>query len=155
MHVLAVRQPWASWIISGEKSIEVRTMPTNIRDYIAIYATRTKIRKEDTQWLETLEDRGVLDMDHISPEHLKEYPQGKIIGTVHLHACKKYQCSPEFTEDAPLHLNKPEWYNSKMWGWELASPRAINPIDFKFNGSMVWSKIDDKLIEDWSNGNIR
>lgn len=52
MRVLAVKQPWADLIISGKKIIEIRTRKTNIREQIAIYASRTKPSKEDVKWLE-------------------------------------------------------------------------------------------------------
>ena len=34
-----------------------------------------------------------------------------------------------------------------MYGWEFANAEEIKPIDFKFKGSIVWSSIDDKIVD--------
>ncbi len=143
MRVLGVRQPWASLIISGTKDIEIRTMPTKITEYVAIYATRTKPKKEDVDWLE---ECGIIDSSYY-PEHLKCLPRGQIIGTAYLFGCKKYNGYDDFHQDDVFHLNNPDWFNGKMYGWEFANPRAINMIKHKFKGSIVWGSIDDKIIE--------
>lgn len=141
MKVLAVRQPWASLIISGIKDVEVRTFPTNIREYIAIYASRTKAKQSDMDWLHQY-------MDYEDYQRLcNEIPNGKILGTVLLLDCKKYEGRTDFSKYINFHWNNPEWYNSKMYGWELANAKEIKPIDFKFKGSIVWSSIDDKIID--------
>ena len=149
MRVLGIRQPWASLIISGMKDIEVRTMPTKINEYVAIYATRTKPKKDDIAWLK---EYGISD-SYYYPEHLKELPLGKIIGTAYLFDCKKYEGQYGFTEDKDFHLNNPDWFNGKMYGWEIANPRAINPIEHKFKGSIVWGSIDRCIVESHINEN--
>ena len=141
MKVLAIRQPWASLIIGGIKEVEVRTFPTNIREYIAIYASRTKVKQSDMDWLSQY-------MDHIDyKKFCIEIPKGKILGTVLLFDCKKYDGRIDFSKEINYHWNNPEWYNSKMYGWELANAEEIKPIDFKFNGSIVWSTIDNEIID--------
>jgi hypothetical protein len=144
MKVLAVRQPWASLIIGGIKDIEVRTFPTNIREYIAIYATRTKVKQCDMDWLRQYMDYG--DYQKFNTEIIK----GKILGTALLVDCKKYGGRIDFSKDMIFHWNNPEWYNSKMYGWDLANAEEIKTIDFKFKGSIVWSSIDDTIVNEAS-----
>ncbi|MEN6293137.1 MAG: ASCH domain-containing protein [Methanobacterium sp.] len=47
IRVLAVRQPWASLIVEGLKTIEVRSKPTNIRGRVAIYTSAKKPTHEE------------------------------------------------------------------------------------------------------------
>ena len=141
MKVLAVRQPWASLIVSGIKDVEVRTFPTNIREYIAIYASRTKVKQSDMDWLQKY-----MDCEDYKTLY-NEIPKGKILGTVLLFECKKYSGRFDFSNEICFHWNNPEWYNSKMHGWEFTNAEEIKPINFKFKGSIVWSSIDDEIID--------
>jgi len=44
---LSIRQPFAELIIRGEKTIEYRRSPTNIRERVYIYASKTPADLED------------------------------------------------------------------------------------------------------------
>lgn len=143
MRVLAIRQPWASLIIEGLKDVEIRTMPTKINEYIAIYASRTKPKQSDLEWLASY-----LELDDYM-DYCANPPTGKIIGTALLFRCEHYEGIIDFSKEINFHLCNPEWYNSKMYGWELANPEPLDKmIDFKFNGSIVWSNIPDDVFED-------
>ena len=147
IRVLAVRQPWASLIMWGGKTLEIRTMNTNIREPIAIYASRSPPKICDLNWLEEyyqiglddifFEDLGV-DMD--------PFIKGAILGTVSLVGCRetsKYW----FDNHAESHMNNSNWYIPGLFAWKLKDPRPITPIDFKFvQGQVVWSSIDKGLI---------
>lgn len=142
MRVLAVRQPWAAMIMSGEKIDEIRTQKTNIKERIAIYASRTKPKPEDWDWLE---EYGISDC-HFENENVDPFPPGMILGTVLLHDCKKIT-KQEFEQTVHQHCNNPITYNKRMYAWKLDDPWPMKPIPFKFQkGQVVWSTIADKLI---------
>lgn len=143
MKVLGIRQPWASLIISGIKDVEIRTRRTLIDEYVAIYATRTKPKKEDMEWLREMK---ISDSEYY-PKHLMQFPMGQIIGTAYLFDCEKYHSCEKFKSDVPFHRNNPKRYREGLYGWQIANPRAIHPIDFKFKGSIVWGSIADDVIE--------
>lgn len=144
IRVLAVRQPWASLIMWGGKSFEIRTRFTHIRELIAIYASRSPPAKCDLDWLKEYglndifcEDLGG-DMD--------PFIKGAILGTVSIIGCRKTSKN-WFDDNIESHMNNPDWYRSGLFTWVLVGPRPITPIDFKFvPGQVVWSSIDKGLI---------
>ena len=144
IRVLAVRQPWASLIMWGGKTFEIRTMNTNIREPIAIYASRSPPARRDLDWLEEyglddifFEDLGG-DMD--------PFIKGAILGTVSLVGCR--ETSKNWFDDyVESHMNNPDWYRPGLFTWVLKDPCPITPIDFKFvPGQVVWSSIDKGVI---------
>ena len=144
IRVLAVRQPWASLIMRGGKSYEIRTMNTNIRGPIAIYASRSPPARCDLDWLEEygLDDVFFEDLGcDIDP-----FIKGAILGTVSLVGCRKTSKN-WFDDNIESHMNNPDWYQKGMHSWSLADPYPITPVDFKFLlGQVVWSSIDKGLI---------
>ncbi|MEL4304644.1 ASCH domain-containing protein [Methanococcoides sp. LMO-2] len=138
IHVLAIKQPWASLVIRGLKDVELRSKNTFIRGTIAIYASRAPIRKKDLKW--------VSENYEIPPEHLHDLPTGKIIGTVNLVECKEYESDYHFKLDQSRHLIPEEGYSSNIKGWLFKSPRKIEPVDYRFNGEVVWSLADTEII---------
>lgn len=141
MKVLAVRQPWASLIIHGGKTSEIRTMRTNIEERIAIYASRTPPARCDLDWLEEygLDDMFFEDV----PDNMDPFLKGAIIGTVSLFECNKIESKDWFDANVESHMNNPAWWQPRMYSWELADPCAITPISFKFKpGQVVWSSIE-------------
>lgn len=141
MKVLAVRQPWASLIIHGGKTSEIRTMRTNIEERIAIYASRTPELKLDNQWLE---EYGIDDtfFDGVD-EDVDPFPKGVILGTVSLFECNKIESKDWFDANVESHMNNPAWWQPGMYSWELADPCAITLIPFKFIlGQQVWGSIE-------------
>ena len=144
IRVLAVRQPWASLSMWGGKTFEIRTMNTNIRETIAIYASRSPPAKCDLDWLEEyglddifFEDLGG-DMD--------PFIKGAILGTVELVGCREVS-KHWFDNNIESHMNNPAWYQIGLRAWELKDPSPITPIDFKFKrGQVVWSSIEKGLI---------
>ena len=136
IRVLAVRQPWASLIMWGGKSFEVRTMNTNIRETIAIYASRSSPSRCDLDWLEGY------GLDGILFEDLK----GAILGTVELVGCREVS-KHWFDSNIESHMNNPAHYQIGLRAWELKDPSPITPIYFKFErGQVVWSSIEKGLI---------
>jgi len=133
IRVLAVRQPWASLIVDGLKTIEIRSRPTNIRERVAIYASTAK--------QETLE--GVYGPDY----NYRILPTGKIIGTVELYSSTTHPLgsSQVFERWHGEHHAPINYYiEGKTHFWYFKKPiKFSQPIPYKPpKGAVVWSKTD-------------
>ena len=71
---ISIKQPFVELILSGIKTKEFRTVPTNIRERVYIYASLKSRPKGDPSWRK-LEN----------PE--RALPCGKIVGTVEIVGC--------------------------------------------------------------------
>lgn len=143
MKVLAIRQPWIDEIISGRKTIEVRTRNTNFRGRVALYSTRTKINVNDIDWVVKINND-----DYIERSCPSEFEQGCIIGTVEIVGCTMPNSINQFASDGSKHRIPPTRYNYNMRYWHLSNPIRIDPIPFKMpKGAIIWSSIDDEMIE--------
>ncbi|NOQ47564.1 MAG: ASCH domain-containing protein, partial [Methanococcoides sp.] len=78
MRLLKVKQPWASMIAHGDKEIEVRSRNTNIREKIAIYATKTPPSLKDIEYVRNFFER---DLQKKVPDYLMNLPIGRILAT--------------------------------------------------------------------------
>lgn len=143
MRVLAIREPWASLIISGQKTIELRTRRTYIRERIAIYASRTQTRKRDLKYLR--------EEGNDTPDKMQK---GHIIGTVELADCVKLT-ENKLVTTKEHHMTNPVWYGGAgginehapvcVFGWKLKDPIQITPFEWKMKrGAVVWGSIDEK-----------
>lgn len=88
---LSVRQPFASMIVCGIKSIEFRSKPTTKRERVYIYASKTP-------------DLGKYDDLGISPDSL---PLGMLIGTVEIIDCTGETGQYEWHLANPKLLKRP------------------------------------------------
>lgn len=145
IRVLAVRQPWASLIVEGLKTIEVRSKPTNIRGKVAIYASSKLASNDNIGWvflsmgaLQTYEQMSLDDRNKFNSVY-ETFAEnvGKIIGTVEITGVE------EAKEDS--WSNRREHFAPKNKGkyyWNLANPQKFEtPIPYKPpKGSIVWSK---------------
>jgi hypothetical protein len=84
MRALSVRQPFAEQIMAGRKRVEYRSLPTNVRGRIYVYASLRPASPEG--------------------EHL---PQGLIVGSVELFDCKGGSGWYRWLLRAPKRLAKP------------------------------------------------
>lgn len=134
MKVLAVKQPWASLIAEGKKTIEVRSRNTNIRGEIAIYASRSKF-----------DARGMLAPGYTPGS----YEGGQIIATAEIVDCKQYIRTHEAAEDMNKHQIRIKDGDElqHMYGWELANIKKLEtPIPFKMpRGCVVWANYDGEI----------
>jgi hypothetical protein len=95
---ITIRQPWASLITAGIKTIENRSWPTTYRGPLLIHAG-----------LSTDID-GIATHGHLLKDDL---PAGAIIGTVQLVTCIRDSCSP--------------WAEPGQWHWILKDPQPCDP----------------------------
>jgi len=78
LRALSVRQPWAELIMLGDKEIEYRNYPTDVRGVVYIYASATRYPVEDEQQMQS---ESGLDLDSL--------PRGVIAGTVEVYDCQQ------------------------------------------------------------------
>ena len=74
---LSIRQPWAELIMLGQKTIEARSLRTNIRGRVHVYASLGDVHSEDRA--RVVREYG-LDIDAL--------PRGVLVGTVEIVACR-------------------------------------------------------------------
>ena len=115
MKCLSVSQPFASLIVQGKKTIELRRWNTKFRGEFLIHAPQ-KIRIDDCTRLK------------INPKTLA---RGAIIGKVEIYAVKKYSSKAEVNSDAKKHLASKKFQNSRF-GFCLKNAKAFRiPIPTK------------------------
>jgi hypothetical protein len=141
MRVLAVRQPWASLIVEGLKTIEVRSKPTNIKERVAIYSSTSKI----TNFYFNKELK-------IQKARDGEYPKGAILGTVEIVASSCCNDGIEYDLYTNEHLapvsnvlkNKLYVEYGDIYFWHLRRPvKFSQPIPYKPpKGAVVWSNFE-------------
>jgi hypothetical protein len=78
LRALSVRQPWAELIMLGDKTIEYRNYPTDVRGVVYIYASATRYGEEEEQ---EMQSEFSLDLDSL--------PRGVIVGTVEVYDCQQ------------------------------------------------------------------
>ncbi len=134
MKCLSVSQPFADLIISGEKSIELRSWNTNFRGELLIHAP-LKIKFEDSKRLKIK----------------KKFVTGAIIGKVQLYDVKKYDSIKQVRLEQKFHLASKK-YQKKTYGFILKNARPLRiPIPWKgqlglFDVNIPNTKIKDKEI---------
>jgi len=86
MKVLSIKQPYAELIVSGKKSIEIRSWNTKFRGEFLIHASL------------------VPDKTAMIKYNFTDLPTGVIIGKSTLLDVKEYSTSQEFKKDQNKHL---------------------------------------------------
>jgi hypothetical protein len=94
MRALSIRQPHAEAIMRGVKPIEHRFRPTDVRERIFIYASRTRYTPE--------QEAKMMAMYGMSDVACDDLPRGVLVGTVELWDCT---CSEG---DYHWHFRNPE-----------------------------------------------
>lgn len=119
---LGIRQPWAELILRGIKSIEIRSLPTNVRGTIYLY-TGTKFA--DTSDVDVLIEQHRLNVNDLI--------QGRLVGTVDI--VDSRSCT---TRDAGAACVSPSLLRGKH-AWCLANPvRLDEPLKARFRPYGVW-----------------
>lgn len=134
MKCLSISQPFADLIISGKKSIELRSWNTSFRGDFLVHAP-LKIRFEDSKRL-------MIN---------KKFVTGAIIGKVQLHNVKKYGSIKEIEMDQKCHMASKK-SQKKTYGFILKNAKPLRiPIPWKgqlglFDVDIPKIKIKDKEI---------
>lgn len=120
MKALPVSQPWAELIVSGKKTIEIRTKNTNYRGWFYVYACR----KDTKEWV--VKELGFGDL-----------PTGVIIGKAFLSKVKKYKSDKEYDKDLKFHLASSRiieaegWTDKPKYGYIVSKAERMTPVPFR------------------------
>jgi len=106
---LSIRQPYAEMILRGIKKIEYRSMPTNIRGRVYIYASLTPGEEEDFESLKA---------------KAGDFPTGVLVGTVEIVGCEK----PLFADNYHWQLANPKRLETPITADNRAQPSWFIPF---------------------------
>jgi hypothetical protein len=117
MFAISIKQPWATLLAYGVKSVEVRTWPSSRRGPVLIHASKTPDeRPEAWKWITTPELRAATEL------------RGGVVGWGEMIGCVHYTTADEFLADSGRHLNAPDWYvDSGLFGLTF---RNLRPVPF-------------------------
>jgi hypothetical protein len=133
-YALSLKQPWATLLVHGRKTIEVRKWPTTRRGRILIHAARVSDLRPEA-WI------------HVPPE-LQEMSRltGGILGAAQLTGCVGYRTLAGFLADRAKHLNEAEWFQPPiLYGFTFANP-VVLPFR-AFSGWMRFFPVDERALE--------
>jgi hypothetical protein len=113
-YALSLKQPWATLLVHGLKTIEVRRWPTARRGPILIHAARVPDHRPEA-WAK-------LPLALHQAAHLL----GGIVGEGDLTGCVTYATREAFAADEERHLNDPAWFDGpKLYGFTFARIKAV------------------------------
>ncbi|HWL10896.1 MAG TPA: ASCH domain-containing protein [Planctomicrobium sp.] len=101
---LSIQQPWAELIMQGIKTVEIRTIPTQIRGTVYLYAGK--------QFSVLPSAREAVSLYNLTKETL---PRGCLVGTIDI-----LDCRPSCVEDAPSACVPEELLNG-TFSWILGN----------------------------------
>lgn len=116
MFALSLKQPWATLLAHGLKSIEVRRWPTSRRGQVLIHAAKVSDERPEA-WARV-------------PEELLQAARvvGGIIGAGDLTQCLGYRTLDAFDRDQSRHLNELAWFEPPiLYGFVFTN---LKPIPF-------------------------
>lgn len=119
---LGVQQPWAELILRGVKTIEVRSLPTQVRGTIYLYASRKVSALDAALTTATAQN---IDVDAL--------PKGLLVGTVEIIGSRP--CTPADAAAACVPAN----VLAGRQAWVLANPQRLpKPLPVRFLPFGVW-----------------
>lgn len=114
MKCLSVSQPFADLIISGKKTIELRSWNTNFRGEFLVHAP-LKIRFEDAKRLKIN----------------RKFVTGAIIGKAQIYNVKKYDSNEGMVTDQKFHMASKK-FQKNTYGFILKNAKPLRiPIPWK------------------------
>lgn len=108
---LSIRQPWAELIMSGIKTIEVRSTATHKRERVHVYASQTRAHPEAEEMVRL---RYHLDVGAL--------PRGVLVGTVEIVDCRPV--APSDSTGAAFTIHR----GDSSFGWHLANPTRAKSL---------------------------
>ena len=111
---LSIKQPWATLVLLGLKTIEIRRWTTPIRGRIYLHAGKIPDERREA-WSRVPEEHFALTTR-----------RGGILGTIEVVECLTYSSLRRFTRDRQLHFNEPSWFlPPRMFGFRFAEPKIV------------------------------
>ena len=130
---LSLKQPWATLVVHGSKTIEVRSWPTELRGWILIHASRQEDERP-VAWKHVADDMAATSQ-----------LRGGIIGAAKLVDCIAYPERARFARDRSRHLNRPDWFRKPaLYGFVLEEARVL-----PFHKVPGWVKFFDVDARDY------
>jgi len=111
---VSIKQPWATLVVHGLKTIELRNWRPHRTGLIYIHTGATP-EPSELAWSKL-------------PSELSSFAKlcKGLVGRVHLKGAKLYENLDEFRDDADRHLAADAWFNDgRLYGWTLESPEII------------------------------
>ena len=105
---LSIRQPWAELILRGEKTMEVRSRRTHVREPVFLYASRKRIDPARERWVAKSFGMKVDDL-----------PRGVIVGVIELRGCRPLRRTD--SKLAAFPIGDP----GGDWAWEVVKIRRL------------------------------
>jgi hypothetical protein len=131
-YALSIKQPWATLLLHGLKTIEIRSWPTARRGRLLIHAARVS-DSHPGAWA-------------LVPGKLSRAARltGGIVGACDLTGCITYRTAQAFAADQERHLNEPDWFRPPvLYGFTLANPA---PLPFRpYPGRVRFFVVEDDL----------
>lgn len=109
--VLSVRQPWASYLVSGLKTVELRSWSTRHRGWLWIHAGK-KLDLEAVKLLQLCGD---------------DFSRGGLVGLAKLEDCVPFASEEDWLRLRGEHLS-PGCYPGMCFGWRFSDSLAIDQI---------------------------
>jgi hypothetical protein len=114
-YALSVKQPWATLLVRGAKTIEVRRWPTARQGRVLIHASSVPDERPAVWAL-------------VPEELLEEARQGNggIVGAAELTGCVAYRTGEAFAADRERHLNDPSWFEGPvLYGFTFTAATVL------------------------------
>lgn len=111
---LSLKQPWATLLVHGLKTVEIRRWDTRLREPVLIHAAGISDPRPEG-WAQL-------------PDRLKNDAEllGGIIGCAELIGVREYRDLESFTEEKGLHLNDPSWFRPPvLYGFTFVGARRL------------------------------
>ena len=121
MRALSIRQPWAELILLGQKTIEVRSKATHLRERIYVYASKSRIEEREEARIAAQYgiDVGAL-------------PRGVLVGTVEITGCRPVEKSD--SEAACFEIDDGTGFHA----WVLDRPKRAEVLEKPTRQSRAW-----------------
>ncbi len=113
MKALSLKQPWAELIVSGRKTLEIRTWRTNFRGEFLIHASKVSNFKA---------------MERLG---FKDLPTGCIVGKAKVVDVKEYDSLEEFEKDSDKHFAKGHDWPGKLYGFVVEDAQRLKELPLK------------------------
>jgi hypothetical protein len=124
---LSIRQPWASLILLGLKSVEIRSWPTSYRGPFFIHAAKT------------------LDERAMERFRLGDVSTGCLLGVVDLAGIEPFTPAT-WRKLAPEHLDAGP-FTPGLYAWHLANPRPLRqPVSCRGDRSLFEVEVAENLL---------
>jgi hypothetical protein len=117
-YALSLKQPWATLLVHGLKTIEIRRWPPPRKGRILIHAAKVSDDRPEA-WA------------HVPAELREEATRlvGGIIGSGELTGFLRYRSRDNFAADQKRHLNNPTWFEGPLlYGFVFTN---LKPLPFR------------------------